>query len=176
MGLGYLARQSENGSAPTLSVLKEMGAAIDRADAVVGDILEFAKPKELDLSATDVEPLIRQALRFVRHVVSAAKVAAVANFAGQLPPCALDRNKIKQVLVNLFTKCCHAMLKGGQLIVTTRAWRVPDAAAGARFEAGRSRRRGGNRRCRHRHSAGAALEDFDPYFTAKPAGKGTASD
>ncbi len=53
MGLGYLARQVEYQSAPTLAVLKEMGEALERADAVVSDLLEFAKPKEVDLRPTE---------------------------------------------------------------------------------------------------------------------------
>lgn len=176
MGLGFLARQPELANTPMLPVLKEMGEAIDRADAVVGDLLEFAAPKELELRATDLEPLIRQTLRFVRHELDASKVKAVTNFSGQLPPSSLDRNKIKQVLVNLFTNACHAMPKGGELRVTTTSWRVTDEATqrtGGRFKTG---------------ELIVALEIadtgtgiapeklskvFDPYFTTKPTGKGT---
>ncbi len=174
MGLGYIARQSEHNDNPqTLSVLKEMGEAVDRADAVVGDLLEFAKPKELDLSATDVEPLIRQALRFVRHELSAAKVAAVTHFARPLPHCLIDRDKIKQVLVNLFTNACHAMPGGGQLIVSTRIWRVPEEGAGGRFKPG------DRIVLIEVADSGTGIPPeqlskiFDPYFTTKPTGKGT---
>lgn len=171
MGLGYLAKDPPNDE--TRLVLKEMGEAIDRADAVVGDLLEFAKPKSLELSATEVEPLIRQALRFVRHELSAAKVAAVTNFAGQLPPCLLDRNKMKQVLVNLFTNACHAMPRGGQLLVTTRTARVPEEGAAARFKPGELAV------VIEVADTGTGIPPdqvskiFDPYFTTKPTGKGT---
>jgi signal transduction histidine kinase len=136
MGLGYLAKQTDLSQGPTLAVLKEMGEAIDRADAVVGDLLEFARPKSLDLRPTDIEPLIRQAIRFVRHEISAAKVTTVTNFAGQLPVCALDRNKMKQALVNLFTNACHAMPGGGLLLVTIRLWQVSEQDAVAPFKPG----------------------------------------
>ncbi|MBA3960915.1 MAG: PAS domain-containing protein [Chthoniobacterales bacterium] len=174
MGLGYIARQSEHNDNPqTLSVLKEMGEAVDRADAVVGDLLEFAKPKELELSATDVEPLIRQALRFVRHELSAAKVGVVTNFARPLPHCLIDRDKIKQVLVNLFTNASHAMPGGGQLIVSTRIWRVSEEGAGGRFKPG------DRIVLVEVADSGTGIPPeqlskiFDPYFTTKPTGKGT---
>ena len=75
-----------------------------------------------------------------------AKVKVVTNFAGQLPPCSLDRDKIKQVFVNLFTNACHAMPNGGILTVTTSQRRASEqdaaggptgaAGVGARFRAG----------------------------------------
>lgn len=173
MGLGYLALQSATSDAQSLYVLKEMGEAINRADAVVGDLLEFARPRELELSATEVEPLIRQALRFVRHELSAAKVTATTNFSGQLPLCPLDRDKIKQVLVNLFTNACHAMRGGGQLLVTTRVVTVEEGDGSQRFPPGA-------------RVVFVEIDDtgtgippeqiskiLDPYFTTKPTGKST---
>ncbi len=174
MGLGFITRLPWSNDPPILAVLKEMGEAIERADAVVGDLLEFAKPNELKLRPTEIEPLIRQALRFVRHEISAAKVTAATDFAGQLPTCALDRDKIKQALVNLFANACHAMPGGGgRLLVSTRAWRVSEADAVAPFkpddlvvivEIADS-------------GTGIPKEKlskiFDPYFTTKPPGKGT---
>ncbi|MGI8432664.1 MAG: sensor histidine kinase [Chthoniobacterales bacterium] len=173
MGLGYLALQTATSDPQSLYVLKEMGNAINRADAVVGDLLEFARTKELELSATEVEPLIRQALRFVRHELSAAKVTATTNFAGQLPLCSLDRDKIKQVLVNLFMNACHAMRGGGQLLVTTRVATAGEGDGSRRFPLGA-------------RVVFVEIEDtgtgippeqiskiFDPYFTTQPTGKCT---
>ncbi|MGZ4985184.1 MAG: sensor histidine kinase [Chthoniobacterales bacterium] len=173
MGLGYLAKQPQLNDPQMATVLKEMGEAIDRADGVVGDLLEFARPKELDLRLTEIEPLIREALRFVRHELSAAKVKTSTNFERQLPTCPLDRNKVKQVLVNLFTNACHAMPQGGQLTVATRILRIDEASAGGRLHPGdlvviiEIADTG----------AGIPKEQlskvFDPYFTTKPTGKGT---
>src|ERR1700730_19437355 len=99
MGLGFLTKKISNDDSSASFVLKEMGEAVDRADGVVSDLLEFASPKELDLEETELEPLIRQTLRFVRHQLSAAKVTVVTNFAGRLPTCRIDSHKLKQVLV-----------------------------------------------------------------------------
>jgi PAS domain S-box-containing protein len=181
MGLGYLARPPDMESPQTKMVLKEMGDAINRADAVVGDLMEFAAPQELDLHETQIEPLIRQSLKLVKHELNAAKVKVIANLAGSTPPCFLDPNKIKQVLVNLFTNACHAMPNGGVMTVAISSPRVMHEEAstdgvnrsGARFKAGDqvvvleiadSGR-------------GIPVEQlsrvFDPYFTTKPTGKGT---
>lgn len=181
MGLGYLAKQICGDNEQAAFAVKEMGDAVNRANAVVSDLLQFAAPHELELRAREIEPLIRRSLTMVRHELNAAKVKVVTNFAGQLPPCRVDPIKIRQVLVNLFTNACHAMPQGGVLTVATRAHEVtPEEAGGG----------SGNRPVAHLQTgdkvviveiadtgSGIAPDQlsrvFDPYFTTKPTGKGT---
>lgn len=178
MGLGFLSKQVPADDDSRLSlVFKEMGEAVDRADRVVSDLLEFASPKELELEETEIEPLIRQSLRFVRHELNAGKVTAVTNFAGRLPTCWLDRNKIKQVLVNLFVNAAHAMPEGGTLTVSTRYHQLAGDEEGA-SKPGAHFRAGDNLFIIEISDTGTGIPPdqltrvFDPYFTTKPTGKG----
>ena len=180
MGVGFLAKEIPLDGSPTCQVLKEMGEAIARADAVVTDLLEFAAPKKLVLEESEIEPLIRQVLRFVRHEVDTAKVKVVTNFARNLPLCAIDRNKMKQVLVNLFSNACHAMAPGGVLSVTTQTQRLAqDEEVGVGPRAGGRMRAGDTLVLIEIADTGRGipvdnlLRVFDPYFTTKPTGKGT---
>jgi PAS domain S-box-containing protein len=181
MGLGYLGRQPDWTAEPTTMVVKEMRDAVNRADAVVGDLLEFAAPKQPELRDRDLEPLIRRSLTLVRHELNAANVRVATNFAGNLPACRLDANKLKQVFVNIFTNACHAMAEGGILTITTSFSRITESEMN-----GVARSRSGTR-----FKPGDAVvlveiadngtgipEDklskiFDPYYTTKPTGKGT---
>jgi PAS domain S-box-containing protein len=181
MGLGYLVKQIGGENEQTSFVVKEMGDAVKRANSVVGDLLGFAAPAELELRDREIEPLIRRSLTMVRHELNAAKVKAETHFSGQLPPCRVDPNKIRQVLVNLFTNACHAMPDGGVLTVTTRTHRITEEEAGG----------GGGNRPGARWQSGDSVavveiadtgigipaeqlsRVFDPYFTTKPTGKGT---
>ena len=180
MGIGFLSKKMVNYDSPTASVLKEMGEAVDRADGVVSDLLEFAAPKELELEDTDMESLIRQSLRFVRHETNAAKVSVVTNFAGKLPPCRLDPNKIKQVLVNLFVNACHAMPDGGTLNVTTRTHQlIHDEEVTGTSRPANQFRAGDTVFIVEIADTGRGIPAdqlsrvFDPYFTTKATGKGT---
>jgi PAS domain S-box-containing protein len=179
MGIGFLAKQNPLNDSPASFVLKEMGEAVDRADGVVSDLLEFASPTELELEQTEIEPLIRQSLRFVRHQLNAAKVTVTTNFSKCLPTCWLDPNKIKQVLVNLIVNACHAMPDGGKLGVTTRCHQLtadeePTGSGGAvsHFQPGDTVF------IIEITDTGTGIPPdelprvFDPYFTTKSPGKG----
>jgi PAS domain S-box-containing protein len=181
MGLGYLGKQPDWKTESTALVVKEMRDAVNRADAVVGDLLEFAAPKQPELRDRDVEPLIRRSLTLVRHELNAANVRVVTNFAGNLPACRLDANKLKQAFVNIFTNACHAMAEGGILTITTSFRQITETELN-----GVARSRSGTR---FKPGDGVVLveiadngtgipEDklskiFDPYYTTKPTGKGT---
>jgi signal transduction histidine kinase len=180
MGIGFLSKKISIDDSSASLVLKEMGEAVDRADGVVSDLLEFASPTELELEETEIEPLIRQSLRFVRHELNAAKISVTTNFAGRLPTCRLDPNKIKQVLVNLFVNACHAMPDGGKLGVTTRCHQLvvdEEITAGAR--PGLQFRAGDTIFIIEIADTGTGIPPdqlsrvFDPYFTTKSTGKGT---
>jgi len=180
MGIGFLNKNLPNDNADASFVLKEMGEAVDRADGVVSDLLEFASPTELDLEETDIEPLIRQTLRFVKHEINGAKVKVATNFAGRLPSCRLDRNKIKQVLVNLFVNACHAMPEGGTLGVSTRCHQltIDEEVSGTRPKS--QFRAGDTVFIIEITDTGSGIPAdqlsrvFDPYFTTKSlTGKGT---
>jgi PAS domain S-box-containing protein len=177
MGIGFLAREVPDGNSPASIVLKEMNDAVARADGVVSDLLEFAAPKELELTETEIEPLIRQSLRFVRHEINSSKVTVTTNFAGRLPPCRLDRNKIKQVLVNLFVNACHAMPEGGTLTVTTRCHQLVTDEDANTPRAGGQFRAGDVIFTIEIADTGCGIPPdqlsnvFDPYFTTKKSSK-----
>ena len=160
MGVGYLTKAEVPEDVQRMGVLKEMCEAIERADAVVDELLEFAAPQELSLDDTELEPLIRESLRFVRHELRGAKVKVVTNFAKPAPKCPLDRNKIKQVLVNVFTNACHSMSGGGGVLTVTTHFfdghaivEITDTGSGI--------------------PQAQLSRVFDPYFTTKKTGQGT---
>jgi signal transduction histidine kinase len=106
-------------------------------------------------------------------------VAVVTNFAGRLPPCRLDRDKIKQVLLNVFVNAAHAMAHGGTLTVTTRCHQLVADEQPNGQRSGTPFRAGDLVFIIEITDTGTGIPAeqlsrvFDPYFTTKPTGKGT---
>lgn len=182
VGLQYVGDSVLAKDAEISSVVQEMRDAVQRANGVVQDLLDFSSPRELGMQPTGINALLEKALRFVRHDLRAANVHVVKHLDPALPEAYADPNKIEQVLVNLITNACHAMSQGGTLTVTTRPKMITqvDAAphdagdrSGIRFRAGEQAILVEIRDTGTGVAASAIGKIFEPFFTTKSTGKGT---
>jgi signal transduction histidine kinase len=139
---------------PNLEVLSD---EVRRLDRVVRTFLDFARPVELHPVETGVEDLIDDALRAAEPEASKHHVRLFQDRNGAVTV-RVDRDLMKQVLLNLVLNGCQAMPHGGELHISSRALpqqveiRVTDQGVGIPPEA-RSR-------------------IFSLYYTTKPAGTG----
>jgi PAS domain S-box-containing protein len=180
MGLSYLERHLSTTDGQNAAVVKEMGDAINRASAVVGDLLGFAAPDDLELKDRELEPLLRRSLTLVRHELNASKVKVTTNIEGPLPQSPLDRNRIKQVFVNLLTNACHAMPDGGEILVHLFPRQItPEDVAAMVRPAGTPFKAGDEVVVVEIADTGTGISPehlsriFDPYFTTKTREQGT---
>jgi signal transduction histidine kinase/Fe-S-cluster-containing hydrogenase component 2 len=127
----------------------------DRAKRIVSGLLNFARQNEVVLRTVDVRELVERCL-LAAAVPEAIEVRT--EHRGEATA-ELDRDQISQVLINLITNACAAMPGGGHLRVETEGlgdrvrFEVADTGIGIPAE-----NRG---------------RIFTPFFTTKPAGKGT---
>jgi len=181
MGIEYLSANLPSPDPNVALILNDMKEAIRRADLIILGLLDFSVPRALDLHAEDLSVVIEQSLALVRHELTAVPIALVKHLARNLPPVWLDKNKIKQVFVNILTNATHAMPAGGTLTVKTYARQLQPEEIGA--DAG-SRladrfRAGDTVVVTEVIDTGTGISEeklaqiFDPFFTTKPTGKGT---
>jgi signal transduction histidine kinase len=183
MGLEYVSKNLPSDD-PTLGlVVNDMNDAIKRADSIILGLLDFSVPHALDSHAEEINAVVAQSLALVRHELELAPhpIDLVRDFATDIPRVFMDRNKIKQVLVNVLTNAIHAMPNGGTLTVRTYA---------RQFQAGELNADAGSRLADHFRpgetvvvtevtDTGTGISEeklakiFDPFFTTKPTGKGT---
>ncbi len=171
MGLEYLAGQLEaHPDAEIGSVLKEMKQAVMRADSIVRGLLNFASQRELELQAEELNPVVENSLILVKHELDRAHVQVVKNLDPSLPKLLIDRLKLEQVFVNVFTNAAHAMPNGGLLTVTTARQIAQVTAQGSAKSA---------RVVVVVDDTGSGIPKkllakiYDPFFTTKPTGQGT---
>ena len=181
VGLQYLGATTAGADEQTRSVLTEMENAVQRADGVVRDLLDFASPRELGMHPRSINALIEQSLRFMKHDLALGKITVVRTLAADLPEVVVDPTKIEQVFINLFSNACHAMADGGTLTIQSYQGTIgsSDASHDAGDRSGIRFRTGDSVVIIEVEDTGSGIPEdhmqriFEPFFTTKETGKGT---
>jgi PAS domain S-box-containing protein len=98
---------------------------IERLASLLKDYRSLARPQTLNIEATDLQRLIQEVLATNLQSYNDAGVQLRTEFAEDLPLIPLDRQKMKQVVLNLCKNAIEAMPKGGLLHI--RSYRNPDS-------------------------------------------------
>jgi signal transduction histidine kinase len=131
---------------------------IDRLDTVVKRFLDFTRPMEVKLEQTQLSQLLREVLEVARPQLQKANVEVVQSLPAGVPEVFVDRDLLKQAVLNLVLNAVEAMPGGGQirLELTRRAEMAEISVADT--------------------GKGIALENrqkiFQLFFTTRPGGSG----
>jgi len=143
---------------PRRPALEDIGRETVRCQRLVSQLLDFAKPKEPVREPSELNELVADAATLLRAQAKAQGVVLELRLEEGLPQVTLDRDQIKQALLNLCLNACQAMPQGGYMTVET-------ARRGERIEVSVSDT-----------GVGIAPEDMDriftPFFTTKDHGTG----
>jgi|SRR5882724_319651 two-component system sensor histidine kinase HydH len=94
---------------------------VNRVSALVSRFLDFARPSQLDLGASDLAVVVERCLKTVSEQGACKNVNIKRDFASGLPRVMLDHDLCDQVFTNLFMNACEAMgEQGGDLRVRLR--------------------------------------------------------
>ena len=122
--------------------------------------LEPSQPEVLDLNAVvaDMQRLLSRTL--------GEDIEVTTDLEPALPPVAIDRSKLEQVLMNALVNCRAAMPSGGRLFITTAVAPDPDGGETPSVQLTIADTGCGM-------SADVAARAFEPFFTTKGRGQGT---
>jgi two-component system sensor histidine kinase HydH len=131
---------------------------VHRLNTIVEQFLSLARPLELKREPVQVAELLKELSLFVQNDAQSSGIRISVEAAPELPAASLDRNYMKQVLLNLMLNGIQAMPGGGTLTLEAKAARgelllaVADSGTGIPEE--------------------NLAKIFEPYFTTKADGSG----
>src|SRR2546426_1613010 len=70
MGVGYMSDNLQATDENVPVVLREMRDAVERADVIIRELLDFSALSRLELCEEDVKAVVERALSLVRHELS----------------------------------------------------------------------------------------------------------
>jgi signal transduction histidine kinase len=84
-----------------------------RIERLIQEILDYARYMEPKFSKQDLNDVVASCLYFVEVKAEGKSIVIEKDLAKDLPPVLLDRQQIKQILLNLFLNAMEAMADGG---------------------------------------------------------------
>jgi len=128
---------------------------------IVSDLLGFSRSTESTMREVDLNESIVEVISLVGHTFGLNRVRIVQDLDLDIPPIEGDRERLKQVWMNLLNNAFDAIGEDGYIIIQTKL-------------------------CSHRRRVVITIADtgpgistrdmnkiFDPFFTTKSVGKGT---
>ncbi|MBW1801716.1 MAG: PAS domain-containing protein, partial [Deltaproteobacteria bacterium] len=88
---------------------------VDRLNRVISELLEFARPTDLNLKTTDVNSLIAHSVRLIEQEAYTKNIEIKLDLSIQPLSVELDADRFSQCLLNLYLNSLQAMEKDGQL-------------------------------------------------------------
>ena len=130
-----------NGQVDVAPQMEIIGSEILRLDRVVKTFLDFTRPVELKLANTPLRDLVRELVDLARPQADAARIrVVVVEEAAEEVEVRVDRDLLKQAVLNVVVNAIEAMPAGGELRFETLAFeqtaeiRISDTGSGIKPE------------------------------------------
>ncbi len=120
-GIEYLKEKLKTKDEDVSLALKDVEEAAGRADNVVKGLLDFASISKLVTTPENINLIIDNSLLLMRNLLNKNHIKITKNFEENIPYIELDKNKIKQVFLNIILNSIEAMPGGGDIMIRTYA-------------------------------------------------------
>lgn len=128
---------------------------------IIADMLNFARQHKTTKEQTQIHDIIEDVSAMVTTQFKQQKIALEVRLGHNIPLLCLDRDKIKQVILNILINSFHAIGKDGHILITTHYSPPAEEVHIAIEDDGPG------------VAPDIADKIFDPFFTTKSPGKGT---
>ncbi|NIO16562.1 MAG: HAMP domain-containing protein [Deltaproteobacteria bacterium] len=139
--------------------LSSMSREIERTRSIVGDLLDFTRPKEPSRIETNINRVIDESVRLITNEIRISNIRLEKSLE-HLPKIMVDPSQIQQVFVDTMVNSCQAMEEEGLLTIRSFYLAESDEVVVEIIDTG----------------VGISPENlskiFDPFFTTKTRGTG----
>ncbi|MFH2103870.1 MAG: ATP-binding protein [Chloroflexota bacterium] len=91
-----------------------------RARTVVRRLLDFSRQSDSVRARASINEIVTDVLGLINHLLHTSGIDVFLDLPVKLPWVSVDRNQIKQVILNLIHNALYAMPSGGELHISTR--------------------------------------------------------
>lgn len=161
--LGYtqLLIRSESDESKKLEDLKTIERHTRNCKSIVEALLNFARKTATKRTSVDINQAVREVITVINHQFELDNVRVEVDYDDTVPTFSGDKEKLKQVMMNLVMNADQAIKDSGRVSISTTfipesgeiRVTVQDTGAGIPKE--------------------IIAKIFDPFFTTKPVGQGT---
>lgn len=135
-----------------------------RMSDLVANLLQFSRRGEEKISTVDIREELTKAVELIHHYLRKQQVSVVQELAADTPMIFADRQKLRQVFLNLLTNAGDAMPQGGTLTLRYHSGALDNGELAVQIEFADT-------------GSGIPAEHLEkvqePFFTTKEEGKGT---
>ncbi|MDP8263337.1 MAG: PAS domain S-box protein [Candidatus Ancaeobacter aquaticus] len=115
----YLDMKMPKSNKDLRATLAKAEEATLRANGILHDLLQFARPTELKAQRINPEELVERTLSLFRCRVSFKNIQVLTRYERGAHMIKVDKNQIQQVLLNIFINAADSMQRGGKIRIHT---------------------------------------------------------
>lgn len=156
----HLLLEDAKKNTPQHENLKKIVKETARCKDIVKGLLEFARPKEPEMSPTDINDIVNRSLAIMERQAFFQNITIMKEYS-PLPRTVADGSQLQQVFMNLILNAAEAMNGSGVLSIKTSFDGKSDVIRVEFTDTG------------HGIMAEDMARLFEPFFTTKEVGKGT---
>jgi len=108
-------KKGDTSTGVVLETLRGASEEVQRLNSLLKDYRSFARPLHLNFEPTDLRRAIQEVLAPNLRLYSDSKIKINLQFSEDFPLIRVDKEKIKQAILNLFKNAVEAMPEGGVL-------------------------------------------------------------
>lgn len=135
---------------------------LSRLERILREMLDFAKPIEINLEFININSIIETCLDILKDKIEKRRICIRKRLSKNLIPMLLDRDKMEQAIINILLNSLEVLQEGGEVQIITKMMKIKEKAIYIEIS-----------------DNGPGVDEeslkyiFDPFFSKKKKGIGT---